>query len=251
MASYAKIWTDIFDDDWFLSLNCNHRGFWLQLIIAAKMLGDCGKIVCKSAAFLSHICGLDYRTTVSILEKFKMQGKLIVEKSEFGSMVVTIPNYQYWQQLRNAKLSVQEKPDSDNNATKLSQISTKTKPNQTITKPNNISAKKKRTIPDTDHAKFIDYFFTKHKERFDRKYDFKKGKDGKHVSDLLKVYKIDILLQMVDIFFDEDDEFLIKAGYTIGVFRSQSNKLAQKQSGNMPTIQPIGRAPVEWKDPDA
>ena len=252
MANYAKIWTDIFDDDWFLSLNCNHRGFWLQLIILAKRMGDTGQIICKSSAFLAHICSLDVRSVVRILEKFKLDGKLIVEKSSFGSMIVKIPNYKYWQEVRDARQSSQKKPESYKNAAKMSQDSTipdQTRPNQTIDVFKTTSKKKKRKKPDTDHAKFIDYFCDKHKEKFGVEYQFIGGKDGNLVKSLLKAYKKDILYKMVDLFFEDDDKFLIKAGYTIGTFKIRANTLAQKQSGKLPKPnQPCERVVPSWEE---
>ena len=38
-------------------------------------------------------------------------------------------------------------------------------------------------------------------------------------------YSYEKLIELAEKFFDSDDEFIIKAGYTIGVFSSQINRL--------------------------
>ncbi len=72
---------------------------------------------------------------------------------------------------------------------------------------------------------FIDYFFDAFNEKTGDKYHVEGGKDGKTVKRLLNTYTINELKDLCDIFFQSTDEFILKAGYTIGVFLSQVNKL--------------------------
>ena len=110
------------------------------------------------------------------------------------------------------------------------------------------SKKKKRKIPDTDHAQIIEYFNQKHMDKFGFKYPFEKGKDGNLIKGLLKDFPLAKLQLIVDDFFDDPDDFVINSGFKICILKTQVIKIAQKLSGNMPTIQPIGRASPEWKD---
>ncbi|MEA2036444.1 MAG: hypothetical protein U9O94_02970, partial [Nanoarchaeota archaeon] len=54
------------------------------------------------------------------------------------------------------------------------------------------------------------------------------GKDGKIIKDLLKIIPPDDLKKLIDKFMASDDDFIEKAGYTIGVFKAMVNKLQMK-----------------------
>lgn len=79
--------------------------------------------------------------------------------------------------------------------------------------------------PVGDHQKAIDYFVQTHLEKTGTKYIFLGGKDGKIVSEIMKFMTLGEFKDRVDMFFSSDDEFILKAGFTIGVFQSQINKL--------------------------
>lgn len=51
------------------------------------------------------------------------------------------------------------------------------------------------------------------------------GKDGKLIKALLKIYSYEELSVLAAKFFDSEDEFIQRSGYTIGVFYSQISKL--------------------------
>ena len=85
-----------------------------------------------------------------------------------------------------------------------------------------------RVIPDTDHARIIEYWMHLHHNRFNEKYDFKGKKDGPIIKRVLKNYGYEKSCQIMETFFNSDDDFIKKAGYTLGVFSSQINKLIQK-----------------------
>jgi len=85
-----------------------------------------------------------------------------------------------------------------------------------------------RKIPDTDHGKLIEYWMQLHMNRFNEKYDFKGQKDGPTIKRVLKSYGLEKSMALMETFLNLDDEFVRKAGYTLGVFSSQINKLIQK-----------------------
>jgi len=84
-------------------------------------------------------------------------------------------------------------------------------------------SKNKTTNPDIKH--FIDWWVIKYQNTFSEKYLVIGGKDGNIVKKLLANYSYEKLIELAEKFFDSDDEFIIKAGYTIGVFSSQINRL--------------------------
>lgn len=103
MISYAKIWTTIFNDSWFLSLNCQQRGLWLQLIVLAKMQGDTGHVLFKSRSSLAQQLFIDRAVLVRSLSKYQQDGRLYINSKENNVIEVIIRKYSYWQGLKNDK----------------------------------------------------------------------------------------------------------------------------------------------------
>lgn len=72
------------------------------------------------------------------------------------------------------------------------------------------------------------YFSSKFEEKFGLKYSANWGKDAKLMKDLLQTYGPEMLKEMIDLFLSENDDWVEQAGFTIGVFKTQANKLALK-----------------------
>ena len=84
---------------------------------------------------------------------------------------------------------------------------------------------KERLSRNPDIKKFIDHYHDKFLDRFNEKPMIDGGKDGKIIKTLLGTYDLEILKEFLDRFFDSTDPFILQGGYTIGVFKSQINKL--------------------------
>ena len=93
---------------------------------------------------------------------------------------------------------------------------------ETLTKE---TIQKKHIERNPDIKKFIDHYHDTFLERFNEKPMIDGGKDGKIIKSLLGTYEIDLLKELLDKFFNSPDEFILQSGYTIGVFKSQINKL--------------------------
>lgn len=73
------------------------------------------------------------------------------------------------------------------------------------------------------------HFYKKWESVFKNKYAADFGKDGKIFKDLAKFMEQVEIISLIDKFFSISDDFLEKSGYTVGVFKTQVNKLrAQK-----------------------
>lgn len=92
-------------------------------------------------------------------------------------------------------------------------------------KEDNIIYNKKKKISDAPHSQAIEYFCKKYEEKVGSKYVFAGGKDGAHIKAMLKFLTLDQFKYKVNAFFFSGDEFVKKAGYTVGVLRSQINKI--------------------------
>ena len=91
--------------------------------------------------------------------------------------------------------------------------------------------KKKETNPDI--RRYIDWFYREFYNRFGSNY-FVTGKDMAIIQRLLGTFKYDDLIGLTIKFFESKDSFIQKAGYTVGVFSSQINKLTSTNgNGNV------------------
>lgn len=71
----------------------------------------------------------------------------------------------------------------------------------------------------------IDYYHDKFVDKFGEKPIIAGKKDGNLMKQLVSTYGIDKVRELLDKFFEVDDEFINQSGYTVGVFFSQANKL--------------------------
>lgn len=85
---------------------------------------------------------------------------------------------------------------------------------------------KKKTNPDV--SLFINYVSETFKNKTGEKICIDGGKDGSLVKGLLRTYGLDRLKGLWDTFLASTDPFIEQAGFSIGVFKSQINKLLTK-----------------------
>ena len=71
------------------------------------------------------------------------------------------------------------------------------------------------------------FFYLKYKEVFKKDYIASFGKDGKIFKDILAIVPNEECFLLINKFFISEDKFIKESGYTIGVFKSQINKLRQ------------------------
>ena len=112
MANYAKMWSDQWEDEWWLGLSCLERGLYAQMITWAKRSGDTGHIFFTNLQHFSCIFALDMRTSRKILAKMSDLRK--VEWSIDNKMLrIFLCNYDKNQRVK--------KPTDRKNVTKMQQ----------------------------------------------------------------------------------------------------------------------------------
>lgn len=89
---------------------------------------------------------------------------------------------------------------------------------------------KKPTNPDI--KKFIDWWFERFKKEVGEKYHVT-GKDAKVVQGLLNTYSYEGLVKAGEYFWEHRDEFVSRAGHTVGVFSSKINPIIEKAKKEM------------------
>jgi len=103
MSGYAKLWTTMLSDEWFVGLSCNQRGFFMQLILLAKTWGDSGIFTVRSASALGTATGLDGKIARKYVGEMADAGAIKVRGQRGKFLTIELPNYQKWQEFRLRK----------------------------------------------------------------------------------------------------------------------------------------------------
>lgn len=93
---------------------------------------------------------------------------------------------------------------------------------------------KEKTLSNPEIKIFLDYYHQEFLSRFGVPPIIQGGKEGKIIQGLLKKIPLDNLKTLLQKFFTSSDKFISQSGYTLGVFRSQIQKLQiekPKQAG--------------------
>jgi len=213
----SDIW---YDSPWVLKIwiyllgHANHKSEeWMGIKIRRGQLIRSYRTIAKDCAYK-----IGYRlkkpsvdTVRRICEEFTKAGRIEQRNVQFGTLF-TILNYNKLQPMR--KRESYNEPDSASYNGRTVTVQDK-----------NDNKNDKECSSDSAHRNFIEHFCKRYKEKTGEDYDFSGGKDGKHVKDMLLNNPIEKLTLWTDRFFESSDPFVKKAGYTIGVFKSQLNKL--------------------------
>ena len=88
-----------------------------------------------------------------------------------------------------------------------------------------------------DHKPAVEYWCKEYEKSIGFKYDFKRGKDAKLISELLKVFTLDQYRYLVDYILTTDDEWIADGRRTLGVLSAMSNNIVQRiKSGSSAKI---------------
>jgi len=82
----------------------------------------------------------------------------------------------------------------------------------------------RKTEGKSDTKEFVEWYCNMYKELRKSPY-LRGGKDYRLAADMLKVFSLSELEKMAERFLKEEDVFVKKAGYTIGVFKTMVNRL--------------------------
>jgi hypothetical protein len=181
MPGYAKFWTTMLTDEWFVGLNCNQRGFWMQLILTAKAWGDTGTITFSSWSACAQHMGTERSTCVRCMTKFEcdLRIRCTVVKRKFIS--IEILNYKHWQGLRLQK-------DGNFHISKCENSPT-TIPKQTIP----YHTKEETAKPGGSEA--VKFWMSEYQDKIGRKYVFTK-KDGVNIARIVKAVGLEEFKRM-------------------------------------------------------
>lgn len=146
MAGYVKVWTDIENDEVYVTLDCIQRGIFLQMLIAAKKDGDTGHIRAKNWTYLGARWACDPRTCSKIAAKLQQVCLIEIQKAE-NLIDIFICNYDYWQ-----GLTVKDHFQKTANLRQISRLPDQTRPDHIKNTP--ASPLVKHTKADVDKVEF-------------------------------------------------------------------------------------------------
>ena len=108
---------------------------------------------------------------------------------------------------------------------------------------NTLSAKKDA---DPDVKTFILEWIEIWSQKFGKPYTPNWGKDGKLIKEMLKIHSIQELRELRQEFFRSDDTFVKASDYSIGIFKTQINKLIAARK-----MDPVEQAREEMRNDPA
>ncbi len=226
MASFVKIWTTILHNEKFLALSLHERGAYSQLIYMAKEQADDGLIRVRSRTELGSRWGCDGKTCGKILGKLQEISLVDIVENDRGVLTLKLPNYLKWQRLTPDQV-VKKQRKSRGKVKEISPTPDQTRPKQS--KADQTKAEHLLSETSSDHKKAVEYWCSKYLDRFQVKYDFRAGKDGMAVKQLLATFKLEGFCGLVDqIFLSEDPFYRTGGGLTLTVLKANANKLAQE-----------------------
>lgn len=96
---YVKVWTTIFNKDWFVGMKINGRSIILQLYLLAKQYGDTGEITFSSWSQAADTLATHRSTLARTLSYLSRNGQLTYGKLPNGSVRITLIDYETYQSL--------------------------------------------------------------------------------------------------------------------------------------------------------
>lgn len=198
----------------YLIMKANHKDTEF-LFNGKKQTLKRGQMICgrKQLSEETYISESKIYRTMEILEN----EHLIIQQKTNRYTIVSIVNYEEHQE--NEHQNEQLKTDKVNIPVNIPVNTSKTL--KRIKKNNNIGID-----PQTSQTKvFIDWWYQQHLAKFNKPYFVQGGKDGSLVKNILDKMTLVEAKRLAEAFFESEDSFVLKAGYTIGVFNSQINKL--------------------------
>jgi hypothetical protein len=228
---YFPLWRKIVDWGWYkegntmrvflhLLLSANHTE---KYYLGHKVLP--GQVVTgrKSLSSALNISERQIRTSISHL---KSTNEITITSNRRFS-IITLLNFDKYS--LNSDNFYAKTTTKKSNRSPI-EVQLPTTPNN-VYNDNNVNKKSLKGVPPLEtvsHTKeIIEYFSGKFSSVTGHAYVFSWGKDGSLAKDMLKTMETQEIKTLIDRFFESTDEFIISSGRTMGVFKSQINKLRQ------------------------
>lgn len=188
-------------------LKANHDPAYIETVGLQRVPLKSGQFITGRFAAAEEL-GLKPSTAWKHLKELERNQSIEI-KSNNKFSVITLINWEFYQIKKyksNSKMTTKRQQNDTNNNNK-----------DIGADPSSAAGKKKVTIIDYYHDKFV--------EKFGEKPHINGGKDGGLMKKVASTYGEARAKELLDVFFESRDPFIQQSGYTIGVFYSQINKL--------------------------
>lgn len=201
---WVKIWHEILTDQPFQDLTLEQQARFYNLLVYTSAHGEKGALtVTPPARALIHLLQCkDYEDFKETLGKLRHLKNLKIASKCNGEIIVTFEKWHKYQ--------------IDDSSARVGKF------RQNVT----VQEKEKEEEKDKEVKQFIDYAFQSFQTLTGKRLCIDGGKDGSIVKKLLGTYGFDELKGLWEVFMRTTDPFVTEqAGFSIGVFKSQINKL--------------------------
>ena len=223
---WIKLWRKVFESSVFDSEDHTLFKTFIYCLGRAnhkenKIFMDGKEMILKPGQFITgrdeaskdlHFKGKMWDRKVDSLRKLQILTKQVTNRFT----IISIINWDIYQGSYNDDDQLSDQPMT-------SRRPANDQPMTTDKNVKNVKNVKKYILPDV--KTFIDFYYNSFKEKFNTPPMIQGGKDGLTIKRLLKNNPLEELKELLLKMFESNDPFIIKSGYTLGVFQSQINKL--------------------------
>ena len=176
--------------------------------------------------FKRNLCEFEVNLRRNVLQKFHLNGNGLLINSRME--VERLKQRQYLESQREKGIKSAEKRWAGHITPVTTTVTERLQPEDNSSSSSSSSSKRiknKESISHSDTKTFLSFYKEKFTECFGTEPQIEWGKDGSITSKLLKTIPLEELKSLLEAFFESEDKFIQGSGYTIGVFKTQINKL--------------------------
>jgi hypothetical protein len=239
MSDWLKLHRSIEENEFWFGERFTKAQAWIDLLLLATYKPRTVFIrgveinlkpgeLCYSQVSLAKRWKWNFKTVVSFLSMLSKR-EMVETKTSNVTTVISIRNWKKYQS--NGEQSGDQSGEQMETRTETNKECKEGKEGKEIDSPNGSSAPNQQKSSQEKSVspvrEFQSWWAAEYQRRFGEKYMFNFGKDGKLIKGMLAAVGDDIqrLKAKAVSFFDSGDEFIERAGYTIGVFQSRFNSI--------------------------
>jgi len=227
---YLKAWLDLIMEACFENKKRYYKGSYIDL--------KRGELMC-SIRYLANRWEWSIKRVFIFLKNMETDG--MIKRKQYKKRkisIITICNYDIYnplqEQIRNDKRNGNGTETETERKRKRNKSNNINNGNNKTTKQNTIQSGYK--VPD-----FFKDWDNLYEKQFGTNFTFiSPGKDGNNIKPILRKFKREEILKLIDTYFLITDDFIVQSGYSISMFCNKINYLQQMVNG---TIKPKSRHP--------
>jgi uncharacterized protein YdaU (DUF1376 family) len=173
--------------------------------------------------FERNLCDFGVKMERNVLKKFHLNGNGLLVNSRLESERQKQSEYRESQREKGVKSA--KKRWAGHITSVRTTVTERLQPKDNSSSSTSSSIKNKESISHSDTKTFLSFYKEKFTQCFGTEPQIEWGKDGSITNKLLKTIPLPELESLLERFFVSEDKFIRGSGYTIGVFKTQINKL--------------------------